>query len=54
MKNLIYAPDQVKPNFEKVKDRWEILVSRYYVSDVQSTLDSFMIGDLLRGFWYKL
>lgn len=23
------------------------------VADVQSTLDSFMIGDLLRGFWYK-
>jgi SAM-dependent methyltransferase len=23
------------------------------VSDVQSSLDSFMLGDLLRGFWYK-
>ncbi len=33
MKNLISAPEQVKPNFNKVKDRWEMLLSRYYDSD---------------------
>ena len=33
MKNLISSPEQVKPNFNKVKNRWEMLLSRYYDSD---------------------
>tara|TARA_B100000767_G_scaffold275456_1_gene312506 strand:- start:2242 stop:2403 length:162 start_codon:yes stop_codon:yes gene_type:complete len=53
MKNIITAPEQVKPNFKKVKERWKILLSRYHNSDAQSSLDSFMMGDLLRGFWFK-
>ena len=33
MKNIITAPEQVKPNFKKVKERWEMLLSRYQNSD---------------------
>ena len=33
MKNIITAPEQVKPNFKKVKERWEMLLSRYHNSD---------------------
>ena len=33
MKNRITAPEQVKPNFTKVKERWKNLLSKYYTSD---------------------
>ena len=33
IKNKITAPDQVKPNFINVKERWKNLLSKYYASD---------------------
>ena len=33
MKNIISTPEQVKPNFKKVKERWEMLLSKYHNSD---------------------
>jgi len=33
IKNKITAPEQVKPNFINVKERWKNLLSRYYTSD---------------------
>jgi 2-polyprenyl-3-methyl-5-hydroxy-6-metoxy-1,4-benzoquinol methylase len=33
IKNKITAPEQVKPNFTNVKERWKNLLSKYYTSD---------------------
>ena len=33
MKNRIIAPEQVKPNFTKVKERWRNLLAKYYTMD---------------------
>ena len=33
MKNSITTPNQVKPNFEKVKERWKNLLSKYHTND---------------------
>ena len=33
MKNTISSPEQVKPNFKKVKESWEMLLSKYHNSD---------------------
>ena len=35
MKNKINAPEQVKPNFVKVKEHWKKLLDKYYTSDGQ-------------------
>ena len=33
MKNRIIAPEQVKPNFKKVKERWKNLLAKYHTMD---------------------
>ena len=33
MKNKITAPEQVKPNFKKVKERWKNLLDKYFTED---------------------
>ena len=33
MKNRITAPEQVKPNFSKVKERWKNLLDKYYTKE---------------------